>query len=241
MNEELARWGGIPPGGDVLDSGCGIGGSALWLARQRGCRVLGITLSSEQRELATAAALDAGLQDRVRFEVRDFTRTGLEPESFDAVWALESSCYAREKGRLVAECFRLLRPGGRLVLADGFLRDRLVPRELAAAAATCLVGWSVPNLATVDDLRTALHETGFEAIRCRDLSANVRRSSRKMERWALLGAPLSRLLHLAGARTAGQDASLVAAARQGDLFRRDAIRYCAFAARRPPARGAPSS
>ncbi len=60
------------PGLHVLDIGCGWGGMALTLARDYGARVLGVTLSQEQLARARARAADAGLADRVRFELWDY-------------------------------------------------------------------------------------------------------------------------------------------------------------------------
>ena len=60
------------PGLEVLDIGCGWGGMALTLARDHGARVTGITLSSEQLAAARARADEAGLADRVRFELMDY-------------------------------------------------------------------------------------------------------------------------------------------------------------------------
>lgn len=60
------------PGMRVLDIGCGWGGMALYLARRTGARVTGITLSSEQLAVARQRAQEAGLADRVNFELRDY-------------------------------------------------------------------------------------------------------------------------------------------------------------------------
>jgi cyclopropane-fatty-acyl-phospholipid synthase len=60
------------PGLTVLDIGCGWGGLALTLAREHGARVLGITLSAEQLQVARARAGEAGLGDRVSFALRDY-------------------------------------------------------------------------------------------------------------------------------------------------------------------------
>ena len=59
------------PGLRVLDIGCGWGGMALTLAREHGADVTGITLSREQLDIARARAQEAGLAERVRFELRD--------------------------------------------------------------------------------------------------------------------------------------------------------------------------
>jgi cyclopropane-fatty-acyl-phospholipid synthase len=60
------------PGLEVLDIGCGWGGMALTLARDWGARVTGITLSEEQLAEARRRAAEAGLADRVRFELMDY-------------------------------------------------------------------------------------------------------------------------------------------------------------------------
>ncbi len=60
------------PGLEVLDIGSGWGGLAITLAREHGARVTGITLSTEQLEVARARAAQAGLSDRVRFELMDY-------------------------------------------------------------------------------------------------------------------------------------------------------------------------
>jgi cyclopropane-fatty-acyl-phospholipid synthase len=60
------------PGLEVLDIGCGWGGLGVTLARDFGARVTGITLSAEQLEVARARAREAGLEDRLRFELMDY-------------------------------------------------------------------------------------------------------------------------------------------------------------------------
>jgi cyclopropane-fatty-acyl-phospholipid synthase len=60
------------PGLEVLDIGSGWGGMAITLARDHGARVTGITLSTEQLEVSRARAAEAGLSDRVRFELMDY-------------------------------------------------------------------------------------------------------------------------------------------------------------------------
>ena len=72
------------PGLSVLDIGCGWGGMALTLARDYGARVLGVTLSTEQLARARRRAEDAGLADRVRFELLDYRDPTLT-ETFDRI------------------------------------------------------------------------------------------------------------------------------------------------------------
>ena len=64
----------IEPGMRVLDIGCGWGGMALYLHAKLGCEVLGVTLSEEQLKVARQRAADAGVGDKVRFELIDYRR-----------------------------------------------------------------------------------------------------------------------------------------------------------------------
>jgi cyclopropane-fatty-acyl-phospholipid synthase len=72
----------LRPGMKVLDIGCGWGDLALYLAQLEDVEVLGVTLSKEQQALATQRAKDAGLEGRVRFELRDYREVD---ETFDRI------------------------------------------------------------------------------------------------------------------------------------------------------------
>ena len=75
----------LRPGLEVLDIGCGWGGMAIYLARHCGVRVTGITLSSEQFELARERAKDAGVADQVRFELIDYRALAARRTRFDRI------------------------------------------------------------------------------------------------------------------------------------------------------------
>jgi 27-O-demethylrifamycin SV methyltransferase len=125
----------LEPGVEVLDVGCGTGAQACELASRSGARVLGITTSVVGVEAAQARAAREQLSGQVAFEVRDGTDNGLGDESFDRVWVLESSHLMRERDRLIAECARVLRSGGRLVLCDIIRRRELPFTEVRARRA----------------------------------------------------------------------------------------------------------
>lgn len=72
----------IRPGMHVLDIGSGWGGLGLYIAKQFDCRVTGVTLSEEQLKLSRARVSDAGLEDRVNFELRDYR---LLDETYDRI------------------------------------------------------------------------------------------------------------------------------------------------------------
>jgi cyclopropane-fatty-acyl-phospholipid synthase len=72
----------LAPGQHVLDIGCGWGGLALYLAKECGVSVTGLTLSTEQLKVAQRRAATAGLSDRVRFHLRDYRE---EVGSYDRI------------------------------------------------------------------------------------------------------------------------------------------------------------
>ena len=109
----------------VLDVGCGTGAQACRLAAELGARVTGITTSAVGVEASRARAASLGLSDMASFEQRDATDNGFPDGSFDRVWVLESSHLMPARDRLMSECARVLKAGGRLALCDIMLRRPL--------------------------------------------------------------------------------------------------------------------
>lgn len=117
-------------GAEVLDVGCGTGAPACHLAATVGARVTGITTSGEGIAAAQARAVADGVSASTTFIQRDGMDNGFPDLSFDRVWVLESSHLMRDRERLLGECARVLRPGGRLVLCDIVLRRPMDLREV---------------------------------------------------------------------------------------------------------------
>ncbi len=115
----------IGEGMEVLDVGCGTGAPACHLAKTRSARVTGITTSAVGLERARARAIAEHVEDLVSFEFRDGMDNRFPGQSFDRVWALESSHLMRSRDQFIAECARVLRPAGKLVLCDIVLHRRL--------------------------------------------------------------------------------------------------------------------
>lgn len=97
MNAVLAQKAGIQNSSKVLDAGCGVGGSSIWIAKNIGASVVGITLVEEQVAKARRLAKKYGVESKTEFLRRDFLSTGFPDSSFDIVWAIESVCYAEHK------------------------------------------------------------------------------------------------------------------------------------------------
>jgi cyclopropane fatty-acyl-phospholipid synthase-like methyltransferase len=97
MNRELADRVGIGVDDHVLDCGCGVGGSSVWLAAERGATVTGVDLVPLQLQEARDLAAERGVTDRVTFARGDFTDLPLPDDSVDVVWASRRSVTPRTK------------------------------------------------------------------------------------------------------------------------------------------------
>lgn len=108
----------------ILDAGCGIGAPALYLHSKFGSDVTGISTSKKGIDLANSRMKDYKNQEKIRFMVADMTATGFPADSFDIIWIMESSHLIRNKRLLFEECFRLLKPSGKILLADVLAGDK---------------------------------------------------------------------------------------------------------------------
>jgi tocopherol O-methyltransferase len=184
------------PASEVLDAGCGSGATALYFHRLTGCGVTGITLSVDQIRRAQRAASRQRAGKRVRFVQGDFARTGLPGASFSHALTSESLCHAPDKGALLRELFRLLRPGGRLVIADFFL-ERAEERLNATQRyyhSRVKAGFVIPGFITREELYQHARSSGFRVTGDVDWTRSVQRTAYHIQLRALLTLPLGWLL-----------------------------------------------
>jgi cyclopropane fatty-acyl-phospholipid synthase-like methyltransferase len=234
LNEKLVEYGRVASSDRVLDAGCGVGGSAIFLARNVGCSVHGITLSEKQVETCRANAAEHGVAARTHFDRRTYLATGLPPESFDVVWAIESVCYAFDKADFLREAYRLLRPGGRLVLADFFsvplagrsARDRRLVRKWTES-------WAIREWAVTEEFERQMEEAGFEDRLVRDVSRHVARSVSRLFFFYYPGLVYTHLWQLLGWRNRLQTLNTYSTYYQYRAFKRGLWRYNIISATKP--------
>lgn len=182
MNEVMMEAAGIKSSDKVLDAGCGIGGSSIFLAETIGCQVTGISLS--ERQVQNARELVKEVKGEVEFEVMDYSATSFDDSSFDVVWGCESICYADDKEQFIKEAFRLLKPGGRLVVADGFVTR--FDNNDQRAIRNWLDGWQVNYLESPERFGQFMRNVGFKDVSYRNISKYTAHSSRRLYKYFFL-------------------------------------------------------
>ena len=150
--ELLLERSGLSKGTTVLDVGCGIGGTARYLAREYGCSVTGITISGTQVQMARSfTAKENGRRvpadteeyntlghGKVRFweldaeKMGDYFHKAHSDIRFDAVWISEAMSHLPDKKLFFRNAFSVLNDGGKLIIADWFKAEQLSSAELKA-------------------------------------------------------------------------------------------------------------
>ena len=224
-NKVLAKFAKIGRGDRVLDAGCGMGGTSLWLAGAQGANVVGITLGRDQAAAATEEAGRRSLLMSASFLVGDFTAMPFADGAFDVVWVQESLCHAFEKEKFFREAARVLSLNGRLILADGMLTCSTVSVEDRALLRDWYESWSLSGLWTAAQHANAATAAGFSQISITDVTAYTRASQRRLYERARRAQPFANLLSLAGVRNPVQDRNVVGALKQYEALKRECWFY----------------
>ena len=107
----------------VLDVGAGFGGAARYLAKTFGCQVVALNLSEAENERDREKNKEQGLDHLVTVVDGDFENLPYEPETFDIVWCQDSFLHSANRGKVMSEVARVLKPGGEFVFTDPMQAD----------------------------------------------------------------------------------------------------------------------
>jgi SAM-dependent methyltransferase len=181
----------LAPADHVLDVGCGSGGPALFLARERGCRVTGVDVNEAGLQAGLTLARQSGLEDRVLFRRVDVREPlPFSDQAFDVIVCMDAMCHLPDRRRLLGEWRRVLRPGGRMLYTDPVVVTGPVSNEeLATRSSTGYFEFYPPGVN-----EQLVRQAGFELVRTEDVTDNEVEVSR---RWHAarqqLAAELTRL------------------------------------------------
>jgi cyclopropane fatty-acyl-phospholipid synthase-like methyltransferase len=172
----------------VVDLGCGLGASLLYLAGRADMTGEGITISPVQAERATRRIAEVGAADRVRCREGNYLSV---PEDLvgtaDLAFSIEAFGHGPDAGGYFREAARSLRPGGGLVVCDDFLADSAIsaaPR-VARRLAEFRTGWRIGSLLSVEQVRAFAAAHGLTLVGDLDLTPHLE-LRRPRDRWISL-------------------------------------------------------
>jgi cyclopropane fatty-acyl-phospholipid synthase-like methyltransferase len=166
---------GLQAGQRLLDVGCGTGQPAVQMAQKSGAYVTGITVSQSQVAAATARAQEAGMTDRVTFELVNAMEMPYADGTFDAAWAFESIFHMPSRVQVFREMARVVRPGGRVVVADFVTTRPMTEEEIQIV----YPAFAVSEVGSLNDYINDLKAAGLTNIQCRDVTVNTIRPSNR--------------------------------------------------------------
>jgi tocopherol O-methyltransferase len=176
LTAAVIREAGITAGQEILDVGCGMGGSAIFLAKSMRCRVTGLTLSPVQRAWATAGSYRHRVANRTRFLCADAETVNVAPGAFDVVWSLECTEHLFDKEAFFRRAAAWLRPGGRMAICAWQAADgELGPDQQQALLGVC-EGFLCPSLGSRQDYYQWFQQAGMRVVAYHDWTERVART-----------------------------------------------------------------
>jgi ubiquinone/menaquinone biosynthesis C-methylase UbiE len=167
----------IKQGKKILDAGCGIGGTVVYFAKKfPDIKFTGINIVPDHIEMAKNLAKEKKVLSNTDFFVKDFVDTDLSSNHFDAIYLMESSCYALQKQMLIREMYRILKPGGILVITDVFRTLVELNPFLTNIYDSFCKGWGLSDLIDIEEFIFYLEKEGFHNIVNKAVTKHVTRT-----------------------------------------------------------------
>lgn len=155
----------------VIDVGCGLGGPLRRVATESGATVLGINNNEQQLAKAKLKTKEAGLDHSTEYCKCNFMdMSAIEASSFDAGYAIESTCYAPDKERAYAEIFRVLKPGALFWGQEMCLTNVFEPEDEQHCAIKDEIKFTLAlsDIFKFEEVNRALEAVGFEIVEAGD-------------------------------------------------------------------------
>ena len=150
--------------------GAGYGGAMRTLVRKTGCHAVCLNISEAQNEYNLQKIRQAGLRDQISVRHGVFEDVPADDASFDVAWSQDSFLHSDQRQRIMAEAFRVLKPGGYLIFTDPMQADD-VPQGALEPVYERL---QLNSLGSMRFYREAAQVAGFETVSQEDMTHQLR-------------------------------------------------------------------
>lgn len=163
----------------ILDAGCGVGGASIFIAKQTGATVHGISLVPEQITSAEINAKKANVETLTSFAVMDYTKTTFPDNYFDVIFGIESICYSYPKEKFLSEAKRILKKTGKLIIVDGYkIRPEKNATEKSISKNFCQ-GWKLEEMIEESSMAQKIKNIGFKLTKKLDKTNSLSLSKKR--------------------------------------------------------------
>lgn len=153
----------------VLDIGAGYGGSARYLAKTNNCQVDCLNLSETQNQRNRKRNQEQGLTDKIKVIEGDFEAIPLENEQYDLVWSQDAILHSGNRRQVLAEVYRVLKPGGEFIFTDPMQTDDCPPGVLQPV----LDRIYLESMGSIGFYTTTATKLGLEKIQILEMSEQL--------------------------------------------------------------------
>jgi ubiquinone/menaquinone biosynthesis C-methylase UbiE len=154
-----------------LDSGCGVGGTSIYLAKKYpNIRFIGITNSPGQIFLANRFAKEYNVTSNTRFIVGDYLKLGIIDNHFDGIFIVQAFMRSFDKKKFLHEAYRVLKANKKIVIDDVFLKKKPSNFIMRKSYYVYTKIWKIPSIEAIDDIKKELEAEGFKDIKILDIT-----------------------------------------------------------------------
>lgn len=162
----LAEKAGITRDQNILDVCSALGGPARHLARTYGCKVTGLDATQHMIDEAIKRTQNEPYTNLIDYRLGNAIDMPFKAETFDVVWGQDAWCYITDKNKLIEECYRVLKTGGKVAFTDWLQVGNMTEHEWNDLNSFM----AFPYMETLDGYDEILKQTGFEIHSKEDVS-----------------------------------------------------------------------